>query len=197
MQLYDSSVYFSSSEAGELTLPKRGEDSAYHITGELVLAEWTALKKIFNLSAPLLRAAGPCEKIILSPLPRYATARCCEDSRHLTNYGTKSYATGMGNSLAEIHTWLDDLAHGKRIANYEVMCPSSAIGLENNPDRKQLAKMWGKDPVHLAAAGYTMLAEKIAEKAADIRAKSPSASKAKHHPLRQAANRLDQSAEAT
>ena len=93
----------------------------------------------------------------------------------------------MGNSLAEIHTWLDDLAHGKRIANYEVMCPSSAIGLENNPDRKQLAKMWGKDPVHLAAAGYTMLAEKIAEKAA----KSPSSSKAKYHPLRQAANRLD------
>ena len=93
----------------------------------------------------------------------------------------------MGNSLAEIHTWLDDLAHGKRIANYEVMCPSSAIGLENNPDRKQLAKMWGKDPVHLAAAGYTILAEKIAEKAA----KSPSSSKAKYHPLRQAANRLD------
>ena len=69
------------------------------------------------------------------------------------------------------------------------MCPSSAIGLENNPDKKQLAKMWGKNPVHLAAAGYTMLAEKIAEKAADLRAKSPPAIKAKHHPLRQAANR--------
>ena len=97
----------------------------------------------------------------------------------------------MGNSLAEIHTWLDDLAHGKRIANYEVMCPGTAIGLENNPDKKQLAKMWGKDPVHLAAAGYTMLAEKITEKAADLRAKSPSAFQAEHHPLRQAANLLD------
>ena len=59
------------------------------------------------------------------------------------------------------------------------MCPSSAIGLENNPDKKQLAKMWGKDPVHLAAAGYTMLAEKIAVKAADLHAKSPSVIKAK------------------
>ena len=97
----------------------------------------------------------------------------------------------MGNSLAEIHTWLDDLAHGKRIANYEIMYPSSAIGLENNPDKKQLAKMWGKDPVHLAAAGYTMLAEKIAENAADLRAKSPSAIKVKHLPLRQAANQLE------
>ena len=97
----------------------------------------------------------------------------------------------MGNSLAEIHSWLDDLAHGKRISNYEVMCPSSAIGLENNPDRKQLAKLWGNDPVHLAAAGYNMLAEKIVDKAADLGEKSTPASTAKPHPLRQAANRLD------
>ena len=191
LQIYDSSIYFSSSEAGELTLPKRGEDGAYHINGELVLAEWSALKKIFNMSAPLLRAAGTCCKIVLSPLPRYATSKCCEDKRHLTNYGTRSYATSMGNSLAEIHSWLDDLAHGKRISNYEVMCPSSAIGLENNPDRKQLAKLWGNDPVHLAAAGYIMLAEKIVDKAADLREKSTPTSTAKPHPLRQAANRLD------
>ena len=71
------------------------------------------------------------------------------------------------------------------------MCPSSAIGLENNPDKKQLAKLWGKDPVHLAAAGYNVLAEKVVDKAADLRAKSTPASTAKHHPLRHAANRLD------
>ena len=34
MQLYDSSIYFSSSAAGELTLPKRGDDGVYHITSE-------------------------------------------------------------------------------------------------------------------------------------------------------------------
>ena len=71
------------------------------------------------------------------------------------------------------------------------MCPSSAIGLENNPDKKQLAKLWGKDPVHLAAAGYNVLAEKVVDKAADLRAKSTPASTAIQHPLRHAANRLD------
>ena len=42
MQLYESSIYFSRSAEGELTLPKRGDDGRYHVTGELVLAEWTA-----------------------------------------------------------------------------------------------------------------------------------------------------------
>ena len=130
-QLYDSLIYFSSLENGELVLPKRGEDGRYHIVGELVLAEWTALKKIFNLSAPLLRAAGKNLKIILSALPRYVQGRCCNDQLHLTNFGTKEYATEMGNSLAQIHSWLDDLAHGKRITEYMVMCVSSAIGLED------------------------------------------------------------------
>ena len=51
-QLYDSSIYFGSSDSGELSLPKRGEDGRYHVLGELALAEWAALKKIFNISAP-------------------------------------------------------------------------------------------------------------------------------------------------
>ena len=123
-------------------------------------------------------------------------ARCCDDGHHLTNFGTKGYAKGMGNSLVEIHSWLDDLAHGKRISNYEVMCPSSAIGLDNNLDKTQIARMWGKDPVHLATAGYSMLAEKIVEKATELRAKHPPADRAKPNhetkpPIRQAANGLE------
>ena len=100
LQLYDSSIYFSSSENGEIVLPKRGEDGCYHIVGELVIAEWTALKKIFNLSVPLLRAAGSNRTSILSALPRCVQGRCFEDQLHLTNFGTKEYATEMGTSLA-------------------------------------------------------------------------------------------------
>ena len=71
----------------------------------------------------------------------------------------------MGNSLAQIHSWLDDLAHGKRITEYMVMCVSSAIGLEDNTSKKELARIWGSDPVHLIPEGYSKLAEKITEKA--------------------------------
>ena len=69
--MFDNSVYFSSSEAGETPLLKRGGDGLYHIPGELVLADWAALKKIVNTALPLLRAGGKNKKIIISPLPRY------------------------------------------------------------------------------------------------------------------------------
>ena len=41
-QMLDSSIYFSSSEEGEITLPKKAADGRYHVPGELVLADWTA-----------------------------------------------------------------------------------------------------------------------------------------------------------
>ena len=35
----------------------------------------------------------------------------------------------MGKQLADIHGWLDDLAHGKRLQRYQIICPSTFIGL--------------------------------------------------------------------
>ena len=42
----------------------------------------------------------------------------------------------MGKQLADIHGWLDDLAHGKRILRYEIICPSTLIGLAENTTLK-------------------------------------------------------------
>ena len=75
----------------------------------------------------------------------------------------------MGKNLGEIHGWLDDLAHGKRLQNYEIICPSSYsyIGLEKNAtlqDKEgiaELKKRWGADPIHLTPVGYGKLAEAI------------------------------------
>ena len=81
----------------------------------------------------------------------------------------------MGRTLADIYGWMDNLAHGKRISNHELICPSSAIGigLNDNVDRKQLATLWAVDPVHLAPAGYAKLAEKMVEAAAELRKQHP------------------------
>ena len=40
-QLYNSSVYFASSAPGEQALLRRGSDGKYHVSGELILADWT------------------------------------------------------------------------------------------------------------------------------------------------------------
>ena len=67
----------------------------------------------------------------------------------------------MGSSLADIHSWADDLARGKRIKNFEVTCPGSTIWEDSPTSKKDLA--W---PGHLTCKGYEKLAEKLAEKVA-------------------------------
>ena len=137
--------------------------------GELVLADWPALKKIFTTALPLFRAGGKNRKLILSPLLRFINSKCFETETHITNFVGKTYAKGMGKQLAEIHGWLDDLAHGKRLQNYEFICPSSSIGLADNStlkdrgEREKLRDRWGTDPVHLTAAGYAAFAEALAD----------------------------------
>ena len=165
-QIFDSSIYFSSSAPGEQVLPRRGADGKHHVPGELVLADWATFRKIFYVAIPLLRAGGDNKKIILSPLPRYSTSKCCSEERHITNFGTKGYGTGMGSSLADIHSWADDFARGKRIKNFEVTCPGSTIWEDCPTSKKDLAAYWGSDPVHLTCKGYEKLAEKMAEKVA-------------------------------
>ena len=130
-------------------------------------------------------------KIILSALPRYVQGRCCEDQLHLTNFGTKEYATEIGTSLAQIPTWLDDLAHGKRITEYEVLCVSSAIGLEDNPSKRELAKLWGSDPVHLTPEGYKKLGEKIVEQVSTRKPKPANPGKKKDAERRPGLSRSD------
>jgi hypothetical protein len=39
--------------------------------GKLEVADHMTVKMLVNTSAPLLRAGGDSEKIVLSPLPRY------------------------------------------------------------------------------------------------------------------------------
>ena len=165
-QIFDSSIYFASSAPGEQVLPRRGVDGKHHVCGELVLANWTAFKKIFYAAVPLLRAGGDNKKIILSPLPRYSTNKCCSDEKHITNYGSTGYGTSMGAALADIHSWTDDFACWKRIKNFEVVCPGTTIWEDKGKSTKALKMYWGSDPVHLTPKGYEELAEKLNDKVA-------------------------------
>ena len=45
--------------------------------------------------------------------------------------------------------------------------------MEGNPSKKELAKLWGSDPVHLTTAGYQKMADKLVEMAEAHRVKPP------------------------
>ena len=89
VDIWSNMAYMGSDESG---LPKKVQkdstDRRYHVTGHLQAAP----KQVFQLVAKdctdLFGAAGAASVMLLGPLPRYVTAKCCEDPEHLTNFGT-------------------------------------------------------------------------------------------------------------
>ena len=51
----------------------------------------------------------------------------------------------MGKQLAEIHKWIDDLAHGKRLQNYTTICIclEDAASLKDRTGMQELKARWG------------------------------------------------------
>ena len=160
-QLYDSSVYFSSTRPGEMTLPKKNKDDGkFHIAGKLKMADHDIMKEVVFDSIPLLRAGGNMVKIVLSPLPRYIMGPCCSNPGHVTNHGSEGYAVDMGARLADMCDWLADFLHIKRIKKAKTIFPGDLVGgLKDG--KKEMSAAWGRDPVHMSEHGYAKEAEAI------------------------------------
>jgi hypothetical protein len=157
-QLLDNNVFFEAREDGSCALPsKDAEDNTYHIKGRLEYADHTAIKSLVNIVTPLLRAGGDCEKIILSPLPRYMMKRCCKDKNHLVNKREESYAKDMGEALADMRDSMKDLIFGKKIRNFKVLSTTMLFLDDEDKAPEKLREFWKDDPVHMTAEGYEEL----------------------------------------
>jgi hypothetical protein len=164
--LYDNEVYVVEDGDGELTAAVK-IGNRYHINGKLAAVGRDRFKELFNLSVPLLRAAGECPKLLMSPLLRYITAPCCKVSGHLTNFGGPEYALFLGEAVENLKSWLKDFTYGKKIRNFKVICTNTSIGFDEEEEvenKKKLKEYWSSDPVHLSGAGYGKLAGDIVSK---------------------------------
>jgi hypothetical protein len=161
--LFDNNVFFAAQPDGSRTLPVRDStDMKYHMPGRLEMADHSVIKTLINISAPLLRAGGDAENIILSLLPRYLR-RCCYDKAHLTNKKDPSYVINMAESLAEIRDSMSDLIHGKKIRSVKVLASSSLLqeGEETAAAAARVMNYWPEDDVHMSAEGYESLTRSI------------------------------------
>jgi hypothetical protein len=166
--LLDNSCYYACS-AGRRSLPARGNDRKYHITGKLDLADRGEFKELFNNCVSLIRAGGDCQKVLVTPLGRYITDKCCGDSGHITNFADPGYVPAMGTRLEEFADWVKALAFTKRIRNFKILNPNNILGIDfTDPDEENsLTELWPKEPVHLAEFAYDSLADHTAGMAAE------------------------------
>jgi hypothetical protein len=162
-QLYDNNSFFSVMEDGSKTLPVRDQAGLYHVPGRLEVAEHTIVKNLVNISVPLLRAGRDCEKIILSPLPRYLK-KCCNDKLHLTNRKEPGFKQMLEDGLGKLNKSLQELIHGKKIRAFKVLSPLDLVG---DSDQEEKIRFWDTDPVHLTTAGYAELVRALTSAAVD------------------------------
>jgi hypothetical protein len=145
--LFDNNVFFVSKGDGSRTLPVRGQDGTYHVPGKLEFADHHVIKNLVTTATPLLRAAGDCEKIILSPLPRYLK-KCCDSADHLTNTRDKrKYCRTMGEAISDMKESIRDLVFGKKIRSFKVLSSLLLLADDEDPNTYNNLKFFQEDPV--------------------------------------------------
>jgi hypothetical protein len=158
-QLFDNDSYFGTNTDGSCLKPFK-QGGKYHIQGDLQMADRDQLKVLVGRATPLLRAGGEADKIVLVPLVRYVTAKCCSNPAHITNFNDDSWGDLHANRLTEMRKWLGDICFFKRIRNFRVWCPNELL---HECAGKAVQSYWAGNPVHMNNDGYRVLSVAMLE----------------------------------
>jgi hypothetical protein len=174
LQVYDNSVYLVGGTGGTKSLPVRGMDGAYHITGKLVVADKAGVKDLSGKLVLLIFALSGAKKLFLSPLSRYWLDPCCSNPDHLVNYKAPGYLPKLGTAISSLKDFVRDTLYKMHTSNFCVFCPNKILGIGQwksemtVEDASELAALWGPDPVHPAALAYQWIVDSIAHDLANI-----------------------------
>jgi hypothetical protein len=174
IQLLDNSIYQCTLPNGDRILPRKGRDGKYHAEGELHVVNRDTVRELFSTLQPLFRAVREFKCIVMTPLPRYLWARCCDNPSHITNSEVSGYAAAMGASLRELNKCLRNMIFMRKLKGISTLNAMEALGLipssvsDLNEDEDRVIALWGPDPVHPTSAAYRELATRVAEKTMEI-----------------------------
>jgi hypothetical protein len=163
LQLFDNtSFYARTCEGGLIPCRRELNSNTYHVDGDLVLQPVEALERSFNNCKPIFQACGNTKMVLLSPLPRYITAGCCNDDEHAPNRRDNKFRSVLISGLERTKKNLKMLVENTGLHNCTVFNP---LWLIAGPKKKTeveilqlIAEGWGSDPVHPNTATYDKLA---------------------------------------
>jgi hypothetical protein len=113
----------------------------------------------------------------LAPLSWYWVDPCCRDPAHLTNYRSADFLPRLGAVTSVLKEYIRDSLYTRHTSNFRVLCPNRILGIAQRraelpiEDARELAAMWGRDPVHPSGAAYQTIAEGIGKDALNPDAK--------------------------
>ena len=173
LQLFDNETYKGLS--GNEILDPVKIDGKYHILGKLVLASKEEFKALFGIAIPIIKAAKSATVLLISPLYRYATGRCCRLETHVSNFAEEDYTKKLSNTVQSLGKQLRSLVWHRHWKHVSVVNPAAHMGIgliagdeerEEELQMGDLMRRWGPDPVHPSEAAYDQLAETLLERMA-------------------------------
>ena len=169
VQLLDNILYLASSFDGTATQAARREDGSYHVEGDLTLASKQTQFSLYNAIKPILQGAGQLPMIILTPMPRYITQRCCDNVEHVTNFGQQDYYNGIKEGLDEIRRNFKNFAFSDNVRRIRVLNPTHTFAAT------PVEEVWPEDPVHPCKEIYDKIAEMVLRTSEDMDGKRKTA----------------------
>jgi hypothetical protein len=90
-----NSVFCGTDSEGDHVDPVRLQDKRYHIPGDLTCRSKSKIKKLLDDLAGILPKETMPRLILIVPIPRYVTSRCCDDPDHINNFEHESYVSDI------------------------------------------------------------------------------------------------------
>ena len=103
---------------------------------KLVTASKEDFKSLFGTAIPIIKAAKAATVLLISPLYRYATGRCCREETHLTNFMEVDYTKKLANTLQSLGKQLRSLVWHRHWKNVSVINPAAHMGNGHRPWRQ-------------------------------------------------------------
>jgi hypothetical protein len=167
LDLLSNSAFMGTDPDGLPSPAFAGEDGTYHIPGSLSAALPQAIKKILGNCEQIGKACSNANLVVLvvAPIPRYITKKCCEDSSHMENYNCDDFEFEIVSGIETHKRLLESWSH-EHSMNYilvdatELADPAEPI-LRNRTTREGIPLWSNWDLVHLAPEAYWELADAV------------------------------------
>jgi hypothetical protein len=140
------------------------KDDCWHITGDLNVRSKSYLKNMLGHLKKITDVSPDSKIIMLAPVPRYVTSRCCKNSDHIKNFAEKGFQDELVDDLDKVSdlltAWMEARDVPSLLVDYR-----AAADTPSAPVRKLTVdgqSIWQPaDPVHPIPALYAKLAEAI------------------------------------
>jgi hypothetical protein len=149
----DNSSFLAATEEGGMVPISRcvPGDNTFHVNGALVVAPERALQHSVEQLKRIMDEFPDLELFIISPVTRFVSSPCCQNTSHVTSFGEPDYLSNLISDLTKLKFQLRKKLQPATIIDGIEMACGEGCGREKV--EQTLRAGWALDPVHPTSHG--------------------------------------------